>query len=115
MQLKCKRGYDPEISAAAPKRPEQIGILIGIRFYKFAVRQHHVGREEIIDAQSTFAGEMADSSAKGQSANARRRNNSAGRRHSEHMRSVIDIAPGASAADNDGACCWINTRIFYGA
>ena len=50
MQLKCKRGYDPEIAAAAPKRPEQIGILIGIRFYKFAIRQHHIGREEIINA-----------------------------------------------------------------
>ena len=43
-------GYDAEIAATTAKRPKQIGIFIGIRFYKFAVCQHHVGREEIINA-----------------------------------------------------------------
>src|SRR5207253_10293461 len=37
MKLEGKRSYDAEISAATAKRPKQIGILIGIRFYKFAV------------------------------------------------------------------------------
>src|SRR6478672_8692142 len=58
---------------------------------------------------------MADSSAEGQSADTRRRNNSAGRRHPEYMRGVIYIAPGTPAAHGDSASCWINTRIFYRA
>ena len=58
---------------------------------------------------------MSDSSAQGQSTNAGGCDNSAGRRQAEHMRGVIDIAPGASAADGDSACCRINPRIFYRA
>ena len=65
MQPKFKRGYDPEIAAATAKRPEQIGILIGVRLYKFPVGQYHIGREEIINAQAAFAREMSYSSAEG--------------------------------------------------
>src|SRR5437879_1948837 len=50
MQLECKSCYDPEVPASTAKRPKQIGILFGIRFYEFAVGQHHVGRKEIINA-----------------------------------------------------------------
>ena len=50
MQFERKRSYDAEISAAAAKGPEQIGVLISAGFYKFAVCQHHVGREQIINA-----------------------------------------------------------------
>ena len=50
MQLECERSDDAKIAAAAAKRPEQIRILIGVCLYKFAVRQHDVGREQIIDA-----------------------------------------------------------------
>ena len=49
MQPKRKRSYDAEISAAATKRPEQIRILIGIRFYKFSVCQDDISREKIVD------------------------------------------------------------------
>src|SRR4029453_15573844 len=65
MQLERKRGYDAEVSAAATNGPEQIGILIGICLYEYAVRQYNVGGEQIVDAQSAFAGQMADSSAQG--------------------------------------------------
>src|SRR5690242_6233347 len=56
---------------------------------------------------------MADTAAQRQSANARGGDDSAGRRHPEDMRGMIDIAPGATAADSDRARRWINTRIFY--
>src|SRR6266853_679103 len=55
---------------------------------------------------------MSDSSAQRQSANTRCRNNSAGRRHPEHVRGMIDIAPGASTADGDSARRWVNVRVF---
>ena len=56
MQLERKRRDDAEIAAAAAKRPEQIRIFVGIRFYKFAVRQNDVSREQIIDAQIRICG-----------------------------------------------------------
>src|SRR6266480_62874 len=60
MQFECKRSYDPKVPAAAAKCPEQIGVLISIRFHKFSVRQNHIGGEQIVDGQSAFAGEMPD-------------------------------------------------------
>ena len=65
MQLERERCDDAKIAAAAAERPEQIRIFVGIRFYKFAVRQDNVGGEQIIDAQSAFAGEMTDAAAQG--------------------------------------------------
>jgi hypothetical protein len=60
MQPERERRDDAKIAAAAAKSPEQIRILIGIRFYEFAVRQDDIGREQIVDAQSAFPGEMTD-------------------------------------------------------
>ena len=65
MQLECERRDDAKIAAAAAERPEQIRIFVGVSFHKFAVRQDNVGREQIIDAQAAFAGEMADAAAQG--------------------------------------------------
>ena len=50
MQLECERSDDAKIAAAAAKRPEQIRIFVGVDFYKFAVRQDDISREQIIDA-----------------------------------------------------------------
>src|SRR5438132_4155941 len=54
MKLERKRCDHAKIAAAAAQGPEKILILVGVRFYKFAVRQHDVGREQIVDAQSAF-------------------------------------------------------------
>ena len=55
---------------------------------------------------------MSDSATQGQSADSGRGNDSAGRRKPEHMRGMIDVAPGASAADCDGARRRIDSRVF---
>src|SRR6476620_12031376 len=60
MQLECERSHDAKIAAAAAKRPEQIRIFVSVGFHKFAVRQDDVSREQIIDAQTAFAGEVTD-------------------------------------------------------
>ena len=62
--------------------------------------------------RSAFPGEMTDSAAEGQSADASRGNDSARRSKSERMRGMIDIAPNASAADGDGASRGIDARVF---
>ena len=103
---------DAKIAAAAAKRPEQIGIFVGARFYKFAVGQDHIDREQIIDAQSAFSGEMTDAAAQGQSADASCRNDSAWRSESERVGGVINVAPDASAADCHNARHGIDTRVF---
>lgn len=61
MQLERERSDHPEISATTAKRPEQVRIFINARLNKIAVRQYDIGRKEIIDAQTAFAGQMSDS------------------------------------------------------
>ena len=56
MQLERERSDDAKIAAAAAKRPEQIRIFVGVGFYKFAVRQDDISREQIIDAQIRISG-----------------------------------------------------------
>ena len=58
---------------------------------------------------------MSDSTTQGQSANAGGGNDSARRRHPEHVCCVIHIAPCTAAANSDSARCWIDARIFYRA
>ena len=103
---------DAKIAAAAAKRPEQIGIFVGARFYKFAVGQDHIDRKQIIDAQSAFSGEMTDAAAQGQSADASCRNDSAWRSESERVGGVINVAPDASAAYCHNARRGIDPRVF---
>ena len=113
MQLERKRSHHAEISATAANGPEQVGIVIRIRLYKFPIGQHDIRREEIVDGESALAGEVPDASAEGQSTNSGGRNNSAGSGKPKHVRGMIDVAPCASAADGDGARCRINARVFY--
>jgi hypothetical protein len=62
MKPESKRGYYAEISTAATQSPEQIRVLFGAGFHKFPVGQYYISREQIIDAQSTFAGQVPDPS-----------------------------------------------------
>src|SRR5436190_12587449 len=89
---------DAKIAAAAAKRPEQIGIFVGARFYKFAVGQDHIDREQIIDAQSAFSGEMTDAAAQGQSPDASGRNVSVWLSDSERVVGWIKFAQAPSPA-----------------
>ena len=49
VQSECKRSYHAKVSAAAANSPEQIRVFIGIRFHKVPIRQHDIGRDEIVD------------------------------------------------------------------
>src|ERR1700757_2929155 len=115
MQLERKRRDDAEVSAAAAKRPVQVGIFIGVGFNKIAIGQYNIGREEVIDAQSVFTREVSHSTPQSQPANTGCGNDSAWRRKPKHMRRVIDVAPCAPAADSDSARLRIDKRIFYRA
>jgi hypothetical protein len=50
----------PKVAAAAAKRPEQIRIFVGAWLSQICRSPNDIGREQIIDAQSAFAGEMTD-------------------------------------------------------
>src|SRR5207248_5083119 len=65
MQPECERCDYAKVAAAAAKCPEQIGILISVCLYKFAVRKDDIGGEQIIDAQSAFTCEMTNAAAQG--------------------------------------------------
>ena len=45
VQAEQERGDDAEVAAAAAERPEEVGVLVGVRPHVTAVRQHDLGVE----------------------------------------------------------------------
>ena len=46
-----------EVAAAAPDRPEQLGILVSGRPQDATVGEDHLGRHEVVDGQSKLSGQ----------------------------------------------------------
>ena len=97
MQAERKRSYHSEIAAAAAHRPEQVLVLVLIGRHEASVGENHVDGQQIVDRQTVFARQVADSTAQSQAAHAGGRNNSARHGQPERVRRVVHIAPHASA------------------
>src|SRR3546814_2335757 len=52
-----------KVPAAATQRPEQIGVALLAGGRDRAVRQHHVGLEQVVDGETAFAREIAGTTA----------------------------------------------------
>ena len=63
-------GRDPEVAAAAPKRPEEIGVTLLVHHEELAVRGDDLSAEEVVDREPVLAHEEADAAAQGDSADA---------------------------------------------
>src|SRR5262249_59219753 len=93
------RRDDAEVAATAPKRPEQIGVLVLTRSHEAPVSEHHVGGEEVVDRQTAFPREMADAAAEDQTAGAGCRTRAGRRRKPQRMRPTVDVAEQRSTGD----------------
>ena len=98
-----ERGHHAEVAAAASHRPEQIRVLVGVGGHEASVCQHHVDFEEVVDGETTLAGEVTDAAAERQAAQTRGRDDAARRRrartHASHGRHRPGAAPPAATAD----------------
>ena len=54
MHLELERRHDPEVSAAAAKRPVQVRVLAGARRDDIAGRRDHLGREQIVSCEAVL-------------------------------------------------------------
>ena len=103
VQPEEERGDDAEVPAAAPERPEQVGVLVGARADAFAAREHDVRLEQVVDRESVLAAEVADAAAEREAADSGGRDDPARRRQAVLVRRAVDLAPGAASTDAHGA------------
>jgi hypothetical protein len=59
-----QRGHHAD-AAAAPDRPEQVGLAVGVRPYEMAVGGHDLGRGHAVGGEPVTAGQPADPAAEG--------------------------------------------------
>ena len=110
MAAERERGDHPEVTAATPKRPEQIGVRLSARLDKAAVGQHDVGRDKVVDGEPEAPGEVANSTTEGQSAHSSCRDESRGGRHAKGTGGVVHIAPFAASVHPDRARGGVDRR-----
>jgi hypothetical protein len=94
MQKELEPGRYAEVAARAAKPPKQVRIVCLVRVNDASVWSHELGGDEVVGGQAMLCGEMADTAAQRQSADARRADNAAGRHKAINLRGRIEIGPG---------------------
>src|SRR5581483_6823666 len=112
VQALLELGGDAEVAAAAAERPEQILVLALARAQHGAVGGHHLGGEEVVDAEAGAAGQIADAAAEGEAADAGRRDDAAGRGQAMRVGGVVEDAPGATATRPRGARPGVDLHVL---
>ena len=74
MQLELEIGDDAEIAAAAANGPEQVGFIVGVDSADLTVGRDDCRGQDIIDGQSVFPIQTAETGAQREAADARVRN-----------------------------------------
>ena len=98
-----ERGDDAEVPAAAAQRPEQVGVRAGAGRHERAVGEDHVGGQQVVDGEAEAAGQVADAAAERQAGDAGGGEEAGRGGHAERDGRVVDVSPGASGVDADGA------------
>ena len=99
VQRQLERGGDPEVPAAAPQRPEQIGMLPLVHAQVLTVGGDQIDRLQVVARQAVDAREPADAAAEGEAADAGVRDRPAGRGQTERLRLPVDVGPQRAAGD----------------
>ena len=105
---------DAEVAAAAPQRPEEIGVLRRAGLLELAVRRHHVGGEQVVDGESVLAHQPAQAAAQRQPADPRVGDGAAGRGEPERLRLVIQLAPEHAALRPGRAGARVHVDALHG-
>ena len=71
-----------------------------------AVREHDVGRQQVVHREAKPAGQVADAAAKRQAPHAGGREEAGRSGHTERYGRMIDVAPGAPGVGADGVILW---------
>ena len=90
-------GGDPEVSAAAAKGPEEIGLLLLAGPQDLAVGGDELDGPQIIERQAVLAHQPAQPAAEGEPGDARGGDHAAGDRETVQLRLAVELAPGDAA------------------
>jgi hypothetical protein len=86
-------------------------VLLGARAHLLAIGQHHLGLEQVVDREPALAGQVAEAAAEREPADARGRDDPAGRRQAVRVGRRIHLGPGAATADPDGASLGVDVDV----
>ena len=89
---------DAEVAAAAPQRPEQVGVLRRRRGHDLAGSQHDLELGKIVTGEPVLAGEPADAAAERKAGDARLGHDPGGHDHAERPGGRVHITEPAAAA-----------------
>ncbi len=113
MRLEKETGDDTKISSAAAQSPQEIGAFRLVRDNKCAVRQNHIGLDQIIDGESVLAAKIAVAAAESQAGNACCRDDAERDCKTEGMGGMVNIARRATCPHPHGAVCRINAHALH--
>ena len=94
-------GHDPEVAAAAARRPEQVGILVGGRAHPPAVGEQHVHREHVVRRQAPAAAQPPEPATQRQARDAGPAHDPRRSREPVHLGRRIEVAPHGARLDRD--------------
>src|SRR5262245_19304025 len=93
MEAELERGDHAEIAAAAPQRPEQIGVLVLGRPQQLALGRYDVYSEQVVDREALLSHQPADATAEGEPGDSGMAHDSAGGGEAVRLCLVVDVAP----------------------
>ena len=102
VELELERRDDPEVAAAAPETPEQVGVLLLARDHELAVGGDDVARAQVVDREAVLPHQVADAAAERETSDAGVADDPAGDAKPEHLALAVDVVVEATALDADG-------------
>ena len=108
MKAIAELGDDAEVAAAAPDRPEQVGVLVGAGLDLGTVGEDDVRAQQVVDREAVLAGQVADAAAQGQAADAGRSQDAERGRHPDLGGRGVDLGEGRPAAGGDRAAVGVD-------
>src|SRR4249919_1373643 len=99
VQREPERADDAEVPAAAPQRPEQVGVIVGRCLDDVALGGDHLDFDQVVDGEPVLAHEPADAAAQGEAADAGVADDAARGGQAVSLRLVVDVAPQGAALD----------------
>src|SRR3954468_19536172 len=97
MQAELELGDDPEVAAAAPQAPQELGVLGLARVHQLPVRRHDVRCGEVVARQAELAHRPADAAAEREARDAGGRDEAPGGREAVGLGLVVDVGPDRAA------------------
>ena len=110
VQREPERADDAEVPAAAPQRPEQVGVIVGRCPNDVALGGDHLGLHEVVDGEPVLAHEPADAAAQAEATDAGVAHDAARRGKTVCLCLVVDVAPQGAALDEGRALDGIDRR-----